>query len=142
MAKKTVEASCLCKAVRLRAELPPLRVGHCHCVNCRRAHGAGFWTWAAFRTEQVEVIAGEPELARYVSDTAATRCFCRICGSTLIYSSPRWPGTIDLSVANFDGPLGMEPSHHTYAERAPAWCPILDDLPRRGGATGMEPLGS
>lgn len=140
MTKDTVEASCLCRRVRLEADLPPMRVGHCHCYNCRRAQGAGTWTWAAFPTEHVRVVAGESELTSYVSSTDATRGFCRVCGSSLTYQSPRWPDIIDLSVANFDGPLGEAPSRHNYSEQSPDWCPILDDLPRLGGATGQEPL--
>lgn len=142
MPTENVEASCLCGHVRLQADLPPLRVGHCHCENCRRAQGAGVWTWAAFASDRVRVLSGEADLASYVSDTEATRRFCRVCGSTLTYESPRWPNLIDLSVANLDGPLGTAPSRHNYADRSPDWCPILDDLPRLGGATGQERIAT
>ena len=141
MTDATVTSSCLCGCVRIEAALPVSHMGHCHCDNCRRAHGAGIWTWATFSTDQVRVVEGATELSKYVSDTDATRSFCRVCGSTLLYESPRWPGKIDLSVANIEGELGMSPSRHAYADRSPVWCPILDDLPQLGGESGMEPLG-
>ncbi len=127
-------ATCLCGSVELRIALPPKWVGHCHCVNCRRAQGAGVWTYATFTPDAVRVARGAGELTRYQSDTQATRQFCRRCGSTLTYESPRWPNTIDVSVGCVDGDLGVAPSKHMYADRSPQWCPILDDLPRYGGS--------
>ena len=34
----------------------------------------------------------------------------------------------------------LRPKVHVYADRAPDWCAIEDDLPRAGGETGVEPL--
>lgn len=140
MTGKVITATCLCKCVRIEATLPAKSIGHCHCDNCRRAHGAGLWTWAAFPQDQIRIAAGRTELVSFVSDTEATRRFCRICGSTLTYESPRWPGLIDISVANFEEPLDAAPSGHVYADRSPDWCAIHDDLPQLGGESGSEPL--
>ena len=117
-----------------------MHAGHCHCDNCRRAQGAGVWAWVTFATKQVRVTRGEAELSTYVSEAASTRRFCRICGSTLIYESPRWPGTTDLSLANILDPIDVPLSRHNYADRAPDWSPILDDLPQLGGPDGCTPL--
>src|SRR5690606_28813964 len=38
----TVTAGCLCGAVRLTATGAPWRVGLCHCLDCRKHHGALF----------------------------------------------------------------------------------------------------
>ena len=135
-----VRVSCLCGRVLIEAELPSERIGICHCNNCRRAHGAGSWTWATFPLARVRVTAGEDDLIGYSCDVGSTRRFCRVCGSTLLYESPRWPGLLDLSVANMLDPLDAKPDRHTYADRAPDWDPILDDLPRLGGESGVEPL--
>ena len=135
-----VHVSCLCRRVRLAVKLPAERIGHCHCVNCRRAQGAGVWSWATFPDAAIQFESGQDDLREYRSDTDAIRQFCGHCGSSLTYASSRWPGVIDLSLANFDEPLDKQPSRHSYADRAPDWCPILDDLPRLGGPTGGEPL--
>lgn len=136
---KTVRGACYCGAVRFEADLPAYEVGHCHCDNCRRAQGAAFLTFAIFPDEQFRVVGGEDELRRYVDAGGSTRGFCRVCGSTFIYASPRWPGTT-VAVANLLDPLDQPATRHYYADRAPEWGPIHDDLPRFGGESGEEPL--
>ena len=41
-----VSGGCLCGAVRFTAKLPSKWCAHCHCSLCRKAHGAGYVTWA------------------------------------------------------------------------------------------------
>ena len=139
-AARAASGACACGRVRLEVEFPSRFVAHCHCENCRRAHGAGFVTWAGFPGERMRVTSGAEHLARHATDTGAERTFCARCGSPLTYSSPRWPGEVHVAVACLAEPLDREPSAHVYADRAPAWCPIRDRLPRFGGASGMEPL--
>ena len=140
MNPETVRGQCYCNAVRFEADLPARFVAHCHCDNCRRSSGAGLVTWAGFPHEQFRFTAGEDRITEYHTETDAVRRFCSLCGTTFSYSSPRWPNEIHLTVANLLDPLGQTPTGHAYADRAPDWCPILDDLPRYGGKTGMEPL--
>ncbi|MDP6540389.1 MAG: GFA family protein [Planctomycetota bacterium] len=140
MASEKVAGRCLCGRVCFEAELPPRFVAHCHCENCRRAHGAGVVTWAGFSAGDFRIVAGEERLSRYRTETDATRSFCATCGTTLLFESPRWEGEVHVTVASLLDPLGREPTGHAYADRAPAWCPILDELPRYGGESGTEPL--
>jgi len=135
-----VRGACACGRVRYEATLPSKWVGHCHCGNCRRSHGAGVVTYAGFEADQVRFVEGESELTEYRTDTDATRRFCRHCGSTISYAGPRWATELHLAVANLLDPLDREPTGHAYADRAPDWCPILDELARFGGETGVEPL--
>jgi hypothetical protein len=140
MPDATMSGACLCGAVRFEVEPPSRSVCHCHCNNCRRAHGAGVVTWAVFPERALRLTRGEQTLRRYLTETGATRSFCGTCGSPLFYASPRWPGEVDVAVACLDGPPDQLPSGHTYADRAPAWCPIQDALPRYGGESGSQPL--
>lgn len=137
---QTMHGSCYCGQVRFEAEPPSKFVGHCHCNNCRRAHGAGFVTWAGFPAAQVRVTAGEELLSRYHTETEATRTFCRNCGTPLFFESPRWAGEIHVAAAGLLDPLDRLPQGHAYADRSPDWCPITDGLPRFGGESGVEPL--
>lgn len=139
-APRTLTGHCLCGAARYEADLPTLFVAHCHCDNCRRAHGAGIVTYAGFPSAQVRFTSGEEQLREFVSDTGATRRFCSRCGCVLSYASPRWPGEVHLLVAHLEGELDRSPRGHVYADRAPSWCPITDELPRFGGETGVEAL--
>jgi len=133
-------AACLCGRIKLELTLPSRWVAHCHCNNCRRAHGAAFVTWAGFDEKQVRCVAGESELVHFDTDVQSRRSFCNRCGSTLLFGGERWPGEVHVAVGNIEGQLDREPAVHAYADRAVSWCPILDDLPKRGGESGTEPL--
>ena len=140
MSESKVRGSCYCGRVRYEAVLPSKWVAHCHCANCRRAQGAGIVTYAGFEAERVRFTQGGSELVDFVSETGATRRFCRHCGSTISFQAPRWDGEIHLLVANLLDPLDKLPSGHAYSDRAPDWCPITDELARFGGESGTEPL--
>jgi hypothetical protein len=134
--------SCLCGAVELEVRLPSKFCAHCHCSHCRCAHGAAFVTWAGFRQEQVKTISGSDELQRYMTETGATRSFCRRCGSTLFYEGPRWYGEVHVARANIKGELDRTPSGHYYVDHGASWWTIADSLPQHGGETGDSPRGS
>ena len=70
-----VEGGCLCGAVRLKAVGMPYRVGICHCLDCRKHHGALFHASAIFPQEAVAV-SGETQ-------DYAGRNFCPRCGSSV-----------------------------------------------------------
>ncbi|MGE0145038.1 MAG: GFA family protein [Planctomycetota bacterium] len=140
MSDLVIRGSCYCKAIRFSCTLPSRFVAHCHCNNCRRAHGAGFVTWAGFPDAQFAITDGEERLGHYRTETAATRSFCSTCGSMLFFRSPRWPGEVHVALGALDDPIDKLPTVHVYADRAPVWAPIADTLPRRGGESGTEPI--
>ncbi len=129
---------CACGAVRFELTLPSKFCAHCHCSNCRRAHGAAFVTYAGFPRDQVE-ISGSEHLTRYLTDTGATRSFCSRCGSTLLYESPRWEGEIHVVLANIEDQIDRPPGAHVYVDHKAAWWEITDELPQLGGESGTEP---
>lgn len=133
-----VEGACLCGVVRFAVSLPSRFCAHCHCPDCRRAHGAAFVTWAGFKKEQMRILTGEDFLTRHLTSTGATRSFCRQCGSTLFYEGPRWPGEVHVALAMLEGPIDREPSAHVYVDDRAPWWPITDALPQYGGESGME----
>ena len=133
-----VEGSCLCGRVRFEVTPPSRFCSHCHCQNCRRAHGAAFVTYAGFAEELVRVTAGDERLMHYRTDTEATRSFCANCGSTLFYRGPRWSGEIHVALANINGEIDRRPESHAYVDHRASWWTIQDDLPQYGGKTGVE----
>jgi hypothetical protein len=135
-----VTGGCHCGAVRFRIRFPTRFFAHCHCHDCRRAHGAAFVSWVGVPLDHWSVEAGEEDLVRYDSSPAAWRQFCRKCGSTLTFAGDRWPGEIHVVAANLDGPLDRDPQVHVYFDRRVSWVAPADDLPRRGGVSGGEPL--
>lgn len=135
-----VTGSCLCGAVAFEATPPSRFCAHCHCNNCRRAHGAAFVTWVGYPREQFRITAGEADLAHYETDTGATRSFCGRCGTTLLYSSPRWESEVHVVRSNIAGEIDRAPGAHVYVDHKASWWSIDDDLPRLGGTTGTEPV--
>ena len=66
---------CLCGNVRLVASGLPYRVGLCHCLDCRKHHGALFHASAVFPQDAVTI---DGETRDY-----AGRFFCPRCGSSI-----------------------------------------------------------
>ena len=136
MELRRFEGSCLCGAVRFELTPPSRFCAHCHCRNCRRAHGAAFVTWAGFPEDQVRIIAGEELLSRYRTDTEATRSFCSRCGSTLFFAAPRWAGELHVALANVEGEIDRAPSAHSFVDHRASWWSITDSLTQYGGEDG------
>lgn len=135
------EGRCLCGELRFRAEGPSRFVAHCHCDNCRRAHGAAYVTWMGVPRGKFRWTLGEEKALRHFgTDTGATRSFCGTCGSSLLYASPRWEGEVHVAVAALTTELDRAPKAHVYFDRAPGWSSHGGDLPRFGGEDGAQPL--
>ena len=139
MASDQVRGGCLCGAVRFTVTPPTLFCGHCHCSMCRRNHGAAYVTWFAVPRAQLAVDRGEELLTRYQSSEHGSRSFCSRCGTSLFCVSARHPEVVDVPLANLDGPIDRLPESHIHFDDRAAWTVVGDDLPRLGGATGLEP---
>ncbi len=127
------EGGCLCGRVRFRVQGPTLWCAHCHCSQCRRAHGAPFVTWVGVPEEAVRIEAGDGDLAWHASSAEARRGFCRTCGSSLFFRSSRWPGELHIARGNFDGELDREPAAHVFWDSHVSWFEPGDVLPRKPG---------
>ncbi|KRA95089.1 aldehyde-activating protein [Devosia sp. Root685] len=103
---------CLCGAVRFVAKGQPFRVGICHCMDCRKHHGALFHASAIFPQTAVTV-SGE------VRDYAG-RCFCPHCGSSVFSRSG---GEVEINLGALDAPDRWRPSYELWTIRREAWLP-------------------
>lgn len=133
-----VQGACFCEAVQYEIEMPTLRCVHCHCTMCRRAHGAGFTTWAILPVKQMQILAGREKLTRYQSSDHGSREFCSICGSELFGWSTRTPELVYLPIGNLKGEIDRSPEAHTSFESHVPWITVNDDLPRIEGAGDLE----
>ncbi len=105
---------CLCGAVRFVAHGTPYRVGICHCLDCRKHHGALFHASAIF-----------PESA--VAVTGATGCFagrhfCPRCGSPVFSRSG---DEIEIHLGALDAPGQFVPTYELWTIRREPWLPPL-----------------
>lgn len=132
---------CLCGAIRYRVELPSLFCVVCHCGMCRRHHGADFVTWFGVPRERFALLEGSGSLQRYDSSDHGARFFCARCGTSLFCESTSRPGQVEIALGSFDGALDRAVQCHIHFDDRAPWTQVADDLPRLGGASGLEPLG-
>lgn len=107
-----VTGSCLCGDVRFEATGEPWRVGLCHCLDCRKHHGALFFAAAIFPADAVSV-TGETRDYR-------GRHFCPRCGSSVF---ARYGDEIELHLGAFDEPNRFEPTYECWTVRRESWLP-------------------
>ncbi|HYD81983.1 MAG TPA: GFA family protein [Paucimonas sp.] len=127
----TANGKCLCGAVGFSIELPTKWVAHCHCTQCRRAHGAAFVTFVGVKEEQFSLHDPAGALKWFQSSPEAQRGFCSQCGSTLFFRSTKWPGEMHIARANFVDPLDRLPQAHVYYDTHVDWVTVTDDLPKK-----------
>jgi hypothetical protein len=103
---------CLCGDVRVAASGRPYRVGLCHCLDCRKHHGALFHASAVFPQDAV-TIHGETR-------DFAGRCFCPRCGSSVF---ARTADEIEVNVGALDAPDQLTPTYESWIVRRESWLP-------------------
>lgn len=103
---------CLCGDVRLVATGRPWRVGLCHCLDCRKHHGALFHASAIFAQDAV-AITGETR-------SYAGRHFCPRCGSPVFGRSG---DEVEVNLGALDAPDQMLPTYELWTVRREAWLP-------------------
>ena len=140
MTPAPVQGGCLCGAVRFTVTLPTLFCGHCHCSMCRRNHSAAYVTWFAIPRSQLCIDSGADLLTRYASSSHGSRSFCSRCGSSLFCVSTHLPDIVDIPLASMDGAIDRLPESHIYFDDRASWTIVGDQLPRRGGPSGLDPI--
>jgi hypothetical protein len=113
---------CLCGQVKVSARGEPLRVGICHCTNCRKESGSAFTFYAIWPTQQVEH-EGETSVFNRQS-------FCARCGSHLFSGDDR-EAEVKLGVLS-EAPTSLAPSYELWVKRREPWLRPID------GATQYE----
>ncbi|MEZ5720230.1 MAG: GFA family protein [Paracoccaceae bacterium] len=107
-----VTGGCLCGDVRLEARGDPLRVGICHCLDCRKHHGALFYAAAVFPRGAVTVTGA---VAEYQG-----RHFCPRCGSSVNAVSG---DEVEVHLGALDGPDAFVPTYELWCVRREGWLP-------------------
>ncbi|SMF61745.1 GFA family protein [Allosphingosinicella indica] len=108
------EGGCLCGAVRIAATGKPNRVAVCHCLDCRKHHGALFYAAAIFPEDAV-TIAGETRGYR-------NRHFCPQCGSSVF---ARYDDEVEVHLGTLDTPGQLVPTYENWTIRREPWLPEL-----------------
>ena len=103
---------CLCGDVRIIASGNPYRVGICHCLDCRKYHGALFHASAIFPEDAVTIEGATGEFAG--------RHFCPRCGSSVFGRSV---DEIEVNLGSLDQPDQLVPTYELWTIRRESWLP-------------------
>jgi len=122
---------CLCGDIRLVATGQPYRVGVCHCLDCRKHHGALFHASAIFPQDAVSVRGETREFAG--------RHFCPRCGSSVFGRSG---DEVEVNLGALDDIDQFRPTYELWTIRREAWLPAFPAMRRferdRAGAGRRE----
>ncbi len=113
------EAGGICGDLRLVATGAPLRVGICHCIDCRKHHGALFYAAAIFPSDAV-TIDGDARDYR-------GRFFCPRCGASVFARSG---DEVELHLGALDAPDQLTPTYECWTTRREGWLPDFPGMVR------------
>ena len=127
---------CLCGKVTYSISSSPLRMGQCHCEDCRRTSGTGHISNAFFAASAVTI---EGETASYNTDADSgatlTRFFCPSCGSRLFGKNSSKPDAISVTAGTLNNSDWFKPNFIVYNRAKPVWdimdenVPTFDEMP-------------
>ena len=103
---------CLCGKVRFVATGRPYRVGLCHCLDCRKHHGAVFHASAVFPQNAVLI---EGKTHEYQG-----RHFCPACGSSVFSRSG---DETEVNLGSLDETDQFMPTYELFTSRRESWLP-------------------
>lgn len=116
---KTYSGGCLCGSVRINAVGEPKRVGLCHCLNCRKHHGAPFYAAAVFPERAVSF---DGQTSSYEG-----RHFCPRCGSSVFAQTD---DEIEVHLGTLDEPNQFVPDYELWTIRRENWLPPFPSCTR------------
>jgi len=107
---------CLCGRVHYEVRGAPLRVGLCHCADCRRESGSAFVTFAVWPRH---AFSATGDFSTYEG-----RSFCFACGARLFNLTDK---EAELRVGSLDmAPTDLEPSYEIWVKRREPWLHPLE----------------
>jgi hypothetical protein len=102
---------CSCGAVRFEVRGEPVKVGLCHCTECRKATGAVYVTYADWPRSAFR-LSGEAREYR-------GRSFCPMCGSRVFHLSR---DKVEIMVGALDdAPSDLIPTREGWIKRRELW---------------------
>ena len=127
---ETNDAGCACGQVRLRVNGKPIRVGLCHCLDCRKAHAAAFGVFVVFPADNVEIRPGEAASVGRFDRGSYSRYFCRNCGAH-VYAKSEASSEIELFLGSFDVRNRFIPTYEAWSKRRENWLGPLPTIEHR-----------
>ena len=107
----TLTGSCKCGNVRVALRGNPVRIGICHCTDCRQESGSAFTFFAVWPAAEFE---SQGETSEF-----AGRRFCPNCGSRL-FSANEDEAEIKLGILT-EAPTPLAPTYELWIKRREKW---------------------
>ncbi|MBK6806606.1 MAG: GFA family protein [Betaproteobacteria bacterium] len=102
---------CQCGKVRVSVRGEPMRIGICHCANCRKESGSAFTFYAVWPARAFERVGETSEFNG--------QHFCSRCGSRLFSIDDR-EAEIKLGILS-EAPTSLVPSYELWTKRREPW---------------------
>lgn len=128
----------MCEKVSYQIEGKLGPVFNCHCLKCRRWHGAAFRTRASINRSQFKWLSGKQILSQYQSSEMVTKYFCENCGSALISSYKNRPEVLGIPLGALEGDLTIDNQAHIFVDSKASWYEICDGNKQFSGWPGSE----
>ena len=128
--------ACLCGNVTWAFSGEPRLSTHCHCMMCRKAHGAAFGTYYQLSPKQFKWTGTNDSITTYASSPSLERAFCGNCGSVVPLIDHEEDCVYVPAGCHDHGPAVT--AHIFVSSKAP-WHEITDDLPQHEEFDPAEP---
>ena len=121
-----IKGSCLCRNVTYDISGDVGDIVHCHCITCRKAHGAAFSSVASVPLINFQ-LTGEEKLSSFESSPGKVRHFCGNCG-TQIYAIREGASHIILRLGSLDDDITSKEISHIWTSQKANWYSINKEL--------------
>lgn len=115
--------SCLCGAVSFRIDGPIKAVTHCHCSQCRKAHGAAFASYGSVPGAHLKVSDAEGAIRVFESSPGVSRSFCSTCGANLFWrnAAGEFADWVSVALGTLDTPFAPVRQKHVHVQSGLCW---------------------
>lgn len=124
-----VEGSCLCGYIKFHFDGPIQFFNHCHCSQCRKAHGAAFGSFLHINSDSFRWICGSNHVKTYKAQNQDQRNFCGNCGSSVPVLELDH-NIVIIPAGILDTTITVKPMAHIFVDSKASWYEIGDDLPK------------
>ena len=129
---------CLCGTIVLAVRVPAFWAWHDHMPASRKAHGAGYATYAGIWRKRLRFLQGQDSLTRYCDpDSFEIRSFCETCGTPIFYERRHGAPMVNVPLALFEEEVGREPIYHRQPEEMREWLYLGEPLAPLKGYPGF-----
>jgi len=107
--------SCLCGGVQFSVRGPPLRIGLCHCKDCRKTGGSTYSAFAIWPRQAFEKTGLVSSYGR--------RSFCQTCGGRVAWVDDN---EAEVMIGSLDvAPTDLVPEYELWTSRRETWLHAL-----------------